>query len=406
MKLIHLSTFDKKGGAAKAAFKIHKSLSKSHNSKMFVLLKESNDETVFQVKVGFLKKLIATKFDGLLRRLVNFGNYGYFSSGLFGTADFEKNADVLKADAIILYWVNFGFLSIRSLGRLFKLKKPIIWRMSDTWPFSSGLHYASEFKENDMHFRMKLLCRIVFFIKKNMWCLDNLVVVSPSKWMDSKVKNSKLFEGVKSLVIHTGVDIDVFCPQDKNACRKFFNIPNKKVILFGAVNATSDYRKGGDLLFEALEYLKQEANGGFCCVVFGDDERYVGLRDGIDFISVGKINSDQELSMLYNCADVFVAPSREENLANTVLEAQSCHIPTVAFDVGGMPEAIDNLKTGVLVSPYSVDLLSKAIFYCISNSGQFKGEFFESFRTKFDQNLKVSEYISLINSFKYGELEK
>ena len=81
--------------------------------------------------------------------------------------------------------------------------------------------------------------------------------------------------------------------------------------------------------------------------------------------SVGQIDDDNRLSLVYSAADCFVAPSLEENMANTCLEAMSCGVPLVAFDVGGMPDLIEHRKTGYLSETVDGSSLAEGICWVL-----------------------------------------
>jgi glycosyltransferase involved in cell wall biosynthesis len=59
--------------------------------------------------------------------------------------------------------------------------------------------------------------------------------------------------------------------------------------------------------------------------------------------------------LVYAAADVFVAPSVQENLPNTVMEALACGTPCVGFKIGGMPDLIEHQLNGYLASPFDID---------------------------------------------------
>ena len=76
---------------------------------------------------------------------------------------------------------------------------------------------------------------------------------------------------------------------------------------------------------------------------------------------------DISLALAYSAADVFVAPSVQENLANTVVEALSCATPCVAFNIGGMPDMITHKENGYLAKPFETDDLAEGIKWIIEN---------------------------------------
>ena len=79
----------------------------------------------------------------------------------------------------------------------------------------------------------------------------------------------------------------------------------------------------------------------------------------LDYIE--ELVNDFHLALIYNAADIFVAPSMQENLANTVMESLTCGTPVVAFSIGGMPDMIQHMKNGYLAQPYKIEDLAKGI---------------------------------------------
>jgi glycosyltransferase involved in cell wall biosynthesis len=66
--------------------------------------------------------------------------------------------------------------------------------------------------------------------------------------------------------------------------------------------------------------------------------------------SLGYIGNEKEIVNVYNSADMFVLPSVEDNLPNTIMEAMACGVPCVGFNVGGIPEMIDHKKNGYVAN--------------------------------------------------------
>ena len=82
---------------------------------------------------------------------------------------------------------------------------------------------------------------------------------------------------------------------------------------------------------------------------------------------LGKVPRE-EISRFYSAGDVFVFPGIEESLGMVYLEAQSCGLPVVGFENAGVPEAVQNSRTGILVPMYDSDLFADAISRLLINT--------------------------------------
>ena len=87
--------------------------------------------------------------------------------------------------------------------------------------------------------------------------------------------------------------------------------------------------------------------------------------EGLPLIHVGKIAEQERLARLYAAADVLVAPFIEDNLPNVVLEALACGTPVVAFAAGGIPDAVEHQRNGVLVPVGDADSLAEGIAWAL-----------------------------------------
>lgn len=185
-----------------------------------------------------------------------------------------------------------------------------------------------------------------------------IVIVTPSTWLHDCVINSTLFSNSRVEVIPNGININQFKPINKDFARSRLLLPrDKKIILFGAVNSTSDPNKGFKHLKQSLYHLKEKKIfENIELVIFGGDRSIDFQYLGFKVHSLGKIQDDSTLALLYSAADVFVAPSLSENLPNTILESLACGTPCVAFNIGGIPDLIDHKCNGYLAPPFnSVD---------------------------------------------------
>jgi glycosyltransferase involved in cell wall biosynthesis len=137
-------------------------------------------------------------------------------------------------------------------------------------------------------------------------------------------------------------------------------------LLFGAMSSTSDPRKGYHLLKDSLQRLQQEGNvNNIELVVFGASRGQTENDTGIVTHYMGRLHDDVSLVLLYNAADIFVAPSLQDNLPNTLVESLACGTPCVAFNLGGMPDLITNETVGSLAEGTDNKTLKKAIEYSL-----------------------------------------
>lgn len=407
MKIVNISTNDFNGGAARATYRLHREfINLGHNSKLLVLQKNLDDNTVFTVNSNKFARFVSKytgAIDNIPTRFLNITNT--WSTGWYGQD--ISNIDIVKeADIIVLYWVSAGFLSPKSILQLTKLNKPIFWRLSDMWPFTGGCHYSNgcdkymnncgncpELKSNkDNDLSRKLINK-----KNKLWKNLDINIIAPSTWIADCAYKSTIFRNKKIKVLGTGVDTKIFKKIEKNIARDILNLPNdKKIILLGAVDISSDTRKGGQLAYEALNKLSDVNLNETCLVVFGSSIN-VFKNLNIDVKMMGKINDEYTLALLYSAADVFIAPSKEENLANTVLESASCGTPIVSFSIGGMPDIIKHKKNGYLSKPFDTNDLAYGIEWVLNskNYDELCNYARKSILDKFDSSNISKKYIEL-----------
>lgn len=383
MKVILLSTFDIEGGAAIATYRLHKGLIKlGVDSKMLVQSKKSDDYTV----IGASSKLEAAiaNLRPYLDSLIKYLLYKKQQKKLFSTAMLPdlilRKLKNLSPTLVHLFWVNGGFVKIETLE---KINVPIVWTLHDMWPLTGGCHYDDECRrfqnecgncpvlnsssERDLSFR--ILQR-----KTASWASIPMIVVATSHWLAEMARTSAVFKNKKIVVIPNGIDIDKYKPINKRVARETWGLPEEKnLILFSAFNATSDKRKGNQYLIPALECMAKQGWGENTeLVVVGASEPLQPIDFGMKVHYVGNLDDEISQVLLYSAVDVTVAPSMQENLSNTVMESLSCGTPVVAFDIGGMPDLIDHMKTGYLVKSFEINNLYAGIKWVLENKERYK----------------------------------
>jgi glycosyltransferase involved in cell wall biosynthesis len=98
----------------------------------------------------------------------------------------------------------------------------------------------------------------------------------------------------------------------------------------------------------------------------GKNAEQIPLPDGIQATCFGSVG-EQMMPQLYNAVDVFLTPSLQDNLPNTIAEAMSCGTPCVGFDVGGIPEMIDHQENGYVARYRDAADLAAGIRFILSH---------------------------------------
>ena len=382
MKSLLINTADISGGAARAAYRIHKGLQEIDiNSKMLVQTKLSDDRTVIapdaKVKKGLA--LLRPTLDSTFKNLFSGGSKTIFSLAWLPFSDIPSQIKSISPDLVHLHWVCDGMLRIEDLKRI---NKPIIWTLHDMWAFTGGCHYSDgcDRFQQDCGNCPKLnrssknvLSRSILRRKKKAWVGLDITIVTPSKWLAECAKESSLFKDRRIEIIHNGLDLNLYKPIDKTTAREIWDLPiNKKLILFGAMNATSEYRKGFDLLYEGLKQLAVKWSDKAELIVFGAGEPGNPPDFGLPVHYLGYLHDDVSIALLYAAADVMVTPSRQDNLPNTIVEPLSCGTPVVAYDVGGMPDMLDHKLNGYLAKSFDTSDLAVGINWVLSNENRHK----------------------------------
>jgi glycosyltransferase involved in cell wall biosynthesis len=304
---------------------------------------------------------------------------------------------VQQADVLHLHWVNFGFLSLRSLERLFALNKPIVWTLHDMWAFTGGCHYSGDCTHYQTHCHHCPFLRTasardlsyrVFEEKLRIFAqiedaaiggIENPAMagtprihfVTCSQWLSKCLKSSALLGNFPVTPIPNPIDATVYKPLNQADIRRKLGLPaEKKLLLFGAMN-TQDTRKGFAYLAQALTQLAQnEDNRDLELVIFGKANAEALAALPFRTHDYGSVSGDAALVDLYNACDALVLPSLEDNLPNTVMEALACGVPAVAFDTGGLPEMIDHARNGYLARYRSAEDLAAGIRFVLNEANR------------------------------------
>jgi glycosyltransferase involved in cell wall biosynthesis len=409
MKILHLSYSISKGGASRAALRIHQSLlEKNINSFIkFNILNgpELNTKNIlkpslFRSYFNKIKSAIESKISKILRK----NNFVKNSISLFPT-QLHKFINKSDYDIVHFHWINGETISIEDIG---KITKPLVWTIQDMWPFTGSEHYSfnSDWKNGYSNNNKNKANLINVDIEKFTWerkirsWKKKINIVGTSKWITNCASNSYLMQKFPALTINNTLDINFWKSQNKKKCKKYFNLPqNIKLIGFSSLGHKNDILKGKDLFLSAIKKINyDQKNIAFFSI--GDSNEFSEIKNTkFQIYNIPKLNSDKEIRRFYNCLDLIVVPSRLEAFGQTASEAISCGIPVVCFNSTGLKDIIIHKKNGYLAKPYSSKELCKGIEYILKlNKRKYEEMCLSSIKIahkKFSFDFISNQYIKL-----------
>lgn len=364
MNILHVNNSDISGGAAIAGYRLHQGLlSQGVNSRILVgssVMTGSDRITAIPTEHSLMEKLLF-HFTWSL----GLNNVNCISTFNIPKHTFYIEADVLNFHNLHLFY--FNYLAIPLLTK----SKPAIFTLHDMWSFTGHCAYSYDCE------RWKTGCgkcpylntypdvkidntRLEWKLKDWIYSHSHLNVVTPSTWLAEQAKQSIL----NRFPIHHipyGIDTDVYQPLDPEQSREQLGIPiGKKVLMFGAVSL-DDNRKGGDLLLLALSSLPASLKAETMLLTIGNSGKAIAKEAGIATLNLGYVSSAQLKCTAYSAADVFIVPTRADNLPLVLQESMACGTPMVSFKVGGVSDLVRPGITGYLAKPEDTKDFCKGI---------------------------------------------
>lgn len=422
MKILIINTFDR-GGAAHSCKRLHLAfLEKGIHSKTLIRASLSAWPKTFTFtqppeNITLVAK-VAKKIKKILKELKLY-SLGFKKKdqeqeflkkrhdGLelfsFPNSDFDITQSPLynEADIINLHWVS-GFLDYHSFFK--KNTKPVVWTLHDMNPFTGGEHYIEhifgidhngfpnerieeewERRVSELNLRIK---------EKALSCVDNLVVVAPSKWLANAAKSSAVLKNKNIVHIPYGLDKSIFRPRDREFSRDILQISNNKIVFLFVADSLNNNRKGLLFLIKAFKELKR--NDIILCAVGKQNK---SLNSCGNIMQLGPLSDERLMSLAYSAADVFVIPSLMDNFPNTVLESLMCGTPVIGFPTGGIPEMIQHGRNGLLTQGIGVSFLLETLTAFLDAPEAFDREAIREEAVKrYDQKIQADRYIRLFKN--------
>ncbi len=408
MKVLHINQSDIQGGAAIASYRLHQGLQRlSVESNLIVGYPQTTNPNVAVVP----RRGRIEAFLGRFTKSLGLNYLQFIASRGIANHSFYKAADILNFHN--LHSNYFSYLAIAPLTA----KKPAVLTLHDMWSFTGHCAYSYDCD------RWKIGCgacpypnaypaidrdntRLEWRLKQWVYRRSNLTIVAPSRWLFQQAQHS-LLNRHSIHYIPYGIDTSVYQPFDRRSCRHQFGIPlDKKVVMFAA-ERFSVKRKGGDLLIQALQELPIDLKQNMVVLILGkcadadyNEQNPAGIEAqiGIKAIRLGYVRDDATKAMAYSAADLFVFPTRADNLPLVLQESLACGTPIVAFDVGGVADLVRPGITGELATPENAVQLRHKIVQLLSADTQR-----ETMR-QFCRKIAVEEYALELQAKRYINL--
>lgn len=377
MNILILSTHHQQGGAAIAAYRLMEALNKEGaHATMLVLDKKLSHPHILQAGHPIPNKLRFVAERATIFRQNGFSRKNLFDISIANTGvSIVEHPESKKADVIHLHWINQGMLTIKEIGKILASGKKVVWTMHDMWPFTGICHHAGACthfhaacgqcpylqspSEKDISFS-------TFLRKQAAYSLGRIHFVACSNWLKDLAEKSPLTSAHKISSIPNPINTTIYRLQDKTSLRKLMSLPlDKKIILFAAAKV-SDKRKGIDYLIEASEIMSKRKDD-YLFLIVGSDSEEIIKQLALPAQNAGYIPSEQ-MPEMYNVADVFVTPSLQENLPNTIMESMACGTPCVGFNIGGIPEMIDHKQNGYVARYKDAEDLANGLWWVLQNA--------------------------------------
>ena len=416
--ILHINGFEQKGGAAKAANRLHQGLYRQNvNSQMLVLYQQTHSKTVMRPpsqRDRILYRIAEFAERRPLRAYPNRSHIASWNNNRFPTPA-RKNINAINPDIVHLHWAHPAMVPIKTIAQL---KQPVIWTLHDMWAMTGGCHYtmgctAYEHEcgncpilnsDNSYDLSYKNLQH-----KRQQWQHKQFHIITPSRWLGERARASSVLKHMPIHVIPNGIDLNVFRKYDRHFARELFGLPSsKKLVLFGAEVGTTDPRKGFHHLESALHKLAIDNDDDIELVVFGYGDKEDSNLLPFKIHYVGFIHDDRLLALLYSAVNVFVGPSTEEVFGLTIAESLACGTPVVGFQVGGLLDMITHQQNGFLATPFDTDELAEGICWVLddetdwaqlSDNARNKAEAYFDIKTVVKQHKVLYENILATRKF-------
>jgi glycosyltransferase involved in cell wall biosynthesis len=383
MRVLHLSTNDDAGGAARAMFRWHAGLRKiGVESEILCLYGSSGDEKVSRVQPDWEDR--STIEYQVLQRFFIEANRTDFSDTFFshplGYASMADHELIRRADVVHVHWTSL-FFHWEELRRVKASGKTLVLTPHDLWPVTGGCHYPGACEG---YLKECLSCPMLLedpfelisksrSLKQRVIAQSVDVILSPSHWMDRMLKGVEALKEVAKVVIPYCIDTAAFSQRPKPQVKEELGFDSRRRLVLFCANSVTEGRKGLEELSAVLKIcegrveLRKMLKEQVEFVVIGKGSEGIEIPTSFRIKGRGFIEETSDLSRYYSGADLMIYLGREDNLPNVILEAMACGMPVLAFDAGGVSDLVISGETGEIIPSGDVAGFAAAMVILLSD---------------------------------------
>ncbi len=367
-KILNLS-YDDYTGAGLASLRFHKNLlENNYSSYLMVNEKKSNYKNIININKKSNIDFFLNKFEFLFLKKRN--KYAFYNKNRYLINDLNQIPFIekIKPQIVIFHWVT-NFINPSLLYQIKKkYKSDIYCNLIDIAPLTGGCHInwgCTNFSNDCGN------CPAVSFIYKkkpvntlsyklNIFSNLNIKFLYTCEWMKDQLKKSAIAKSKKVFKLMLPIDENVFKPENKVIKKNPWNIKkDKRIILF---RSSHHLRKGNDILINSIKYLIQENQSikkKFLLISIGDNYASLKLKNlNVNYLNLGKIESEKKLSQLYKITDLLISPSIDDVGPMMINEAVISGVPVISFNIGVAKDLINNNINGYIVNKINYKNLS------------------------------------------------
>lgn len=260
-------------------------------------------------------------------------------------------------DVLHLHWVG-GFFDFKDVFS--SLDVPVVWTMHDQNPYFGGFHYQGDLDAATALLPIEYRLRE---IKAAALEKVTLAVAGNSAWNTSLAMTTGVLPpGTVAETVYLPLPIEDYVAIEKRVSKSSLGIDADTFVIGFASAALENRRKGFGDLVEAIGLLPESLRRRSTLLSFGrqpDPE----IRQSLDIAwkHLGYQSPGEQQSQAYSAMDAFVIASLEEAFGQTLLEALACQTAVIGTEVGGIPETVQDGKTGLLVPKRSPHRIAMAL---------------------------------------------